>query len=95
MGNKKYLKDVGKLFSYNVNGLLATFKWWNIKRKALRLAKFTGLQHHIIPIGDKCMIVNNRWLKAYNKQSKSKITVLKLIQHAYFSTPSGKRIITK
>ena len=94
MRTRDCLKDVGKLFTYKKNSILAEFYWWNIKRKALRLARYTGLQHHIIPAGNKCIIVNNRWLKAYNKKARAKITVHKLIQQAYFSTPAnGARVI--
>jgi hypothetical protein len=89
-------KYVGVEIAYNVNSLFATFHFWRMKRRALRAWKMTGVQHHIVPAGaDKCIIVNNRWRKAYNKKAQRKIDINQLLNMAYFSTPVGKRVITK
>ena len=101
---KKWIKDrtspmrwIGKEIKYNVNSFLNFYNWWKVKRRALRAHKYTGLQHHVIPSGPTTLtIVNNRWLKWYNKNTTGKkIDIKTLLESAYFSTPIGNRVLTK
>lgn len=94
---KNPFKWVGRAMKYEVNSVLNFYYWWITKRRALRAWRYTGLQHHIVPSGKTTItIVNNRWLKWYNKQpGVKKININDLLNQAYFSTPQGKRIITK
>jgi hypothetical protein len=63
------------------------------KKKALLLHEKTGKQWHIMPIGDKAIIIDNEWRKIYNKISKRrKVNINDLLKMAYFSTPSTRTL---
>ena len=91
------MKWVGKEMKYQANSVFNSFHWWRMKRRALRAWKMTGLQHHIMPSGpDNIIIINNRWRKSYNKIVKhNKLSIIQILNMAYFSTPQGNRIIKK
>jgi len=89
---------IGRQIKYQVNSFWNFTQWRKTKRRCIRAWKYTGLQHHIVPASDSTlMIVNNRWLKWYNKQPgiQKKIDIRVLLESAYFSTPQGNRLITK
>jgi hypothetical protein len=74
--------------------LIARYKLWKLKRKAISLHKLNNKQYFIIPVNNKGKIVyslmNNDLHNAYNKQAKKmgkkQITYLELLKMAVFQT---------
>jgi len=97
MRKKERLKElIGKVIPYRVNTMMGRFDYWRLKRKALRLHKYFGKQYHIFPIDDSNVtIMDNGFRKEYNQsvQKHQRINFLKLIETAYFSTPSSIRLM--
>lgn len=60
------------------------------KRKAIKLHKLTGKRYHVVPNGSGgLMVVDNEFLKIYNKNVKGlgkQLTFQDLMKNSYFST---------
>ena len=56
-----------------------------IKRADL-LHATNGKRYHVIPIENQLVIVDNTFIKEYNKRAKKKINIADLFELAYYST---------
>jgi len=65
-----------------------------VKKLALGAHEITGLQYHIMPMGENVIIIDNNWRKVYNKlKGVKKVNINGLLRMAHFSTPSGNRML--
>ena len=82
-----------RLIIREINDILNSLSYRKHRRKADKLHKKTGKRYFVIPESDtKCIVVNNDWLKYYNRKvPKSKrLTFKELCEMAYYSTGRGK-----
>ena len=77
------------IFWYN-----STINYFNFKiarKKADKMHKLTGRRYHVIPApNNKLMVVDNSFVKVYNKKAKEiktkQIDAMDLIKMSYYST---------
>ena len=79
-----------KWIKFEINSLLNYYNFWRMKRAANKKHKITGKRYHVVPkSNDSLMIVDNTYIKFYNKAVKGKskkITINDLIRMSYYST---------
>jgi len=94
----KELKPV-KWLVFQFNSIWNHFHWKKVIKEANELHQKTGKRYYVIPTVNKCIVVNNDWLKLYNKsQKKNKqptLTHKQLTEMAYYDTGRGnlRRIV--
>ena len=90
---KKQLKKAWKWVVYQYNSLHNSIMFYFKKKEAMRKWELTGLRHWVLPTsGHKLIVVNNRYIKEYNKlvERKKQLNIYDLERMAYFATPCGK-----
>ena len=78
---------IGIKFEYN--STIKRFVLWAFKRKANRMHKLTGKRYHVLTMGKTFTVVDNSFIKFYNKEVKNKsrkIDIHDLIKMSYYST---------
>lgn len=82
----KYLKQQ---FNYLWNRI----RFWYFCNEADRMHKLTGKRYFIIPDGEKLKIVDNDYIKLYNKAAShlkcKKINIHNLLEACYYCTEMG------
>ena len=85
------MKKILQAIKFEYNSIINSFKFWKVKREANKKHKLTGKRYHVVPFDDKTLgVVDNSFIKAYNKTVKgkqNKITIDKLLKMSYYSTP--------
>ena len=87
----KLLKKLLNTLKFEFNSLLNSYNFWKAKRKAIKLHKLNGKRYHVVPASNTTLVVvNNDYIKRYNKAIKNKrkkINISDLIKMSYYSTP--------
>jgi hypothetical protein len=85
------MKKIIKNIKFEINSLINSYNFWKAKRKANKMHRLTGKRYHVVPASEtKLMVVNNDFVKEYNRLVKKKghkITIEKLLKMSYYSTP--------
>ena len=81
-------KKIKAFFVFEFNSLLNYYNFWRMKRKANKLHLMTKKRYHVVPMTEtKLMVVDNNWIKHYNKYTTGKkINIHDLIKMSYYST---------
>lgn len=67
--------------------LLGKYRLLKAKTKANSLHKMTGKRYYVIPYQKgRLIVVDNNYVKLYNKYNKSKITIERLLLMSYYHT---------
>ena len=90
----KLLNKIGQSVPYNPDAPNAKRKLERIKKDALKLHALTGSQYHIVEDESGLMIINNKWLKWYNKNCdrSRRFTHKQVLENALYSTPSQRLV---
>jgi hypothetical protein len=84
------MKAIKHFFVFYWNSLLNYINYYYLRHQANVLHKRTGKQYFIVPENKtKMMIVNNDFMRIYNKGSQKKITYQELCRMAYYTTGRG------
>lgn len=85
---KNIFKIIKESVIFEFNSLLNYYNFWRMKRKANKLHSVTKKRYHVLPISDtKLIVVDNSFLKYYNKQKGvKKINIHDLLKMSYYST---------
>jgi hypothetical protein len=90
---KKLLKSIKipfrKEIKFEYNSILNSIAFWINKREADKRHKSNGRRYHVVPAtSTRLIVVDNSYIKHYNKHSKGpKLTIVKLLEMSYYSTP--------
>ena len=88
---RKKIKILTDSIKFEYNSILNSFFFWKMKRKANKMHKLTGKRYHVVPKDNThLMVVDNSFIKRYNKAVKGKskkITIHDLLKMSYYSTP--------
>ena len=85
-------KELKEWFTLQYNSIWNTLHFKRKVKEANEMHKRTGKQYHVIPGPRKeLLIVNNEWLKKFNKAIKKgggkPISFPQLLEMSYYSTP--------
>lgn len=90
------MKKLFNFFVFEYNSLVNRIKFYYAKRKADKLHLLTGKQYHILPVGDKLMVVDNTMVNVINQRLKvtpgvnlKHIDIRGLSKMSYYSTGCG------
>jgi hypothetical protein len=84
------MKTIRKWIIYQYNSVYNWVIWTNAKNKADRMHKLTGKRYFVIPRKGGLMVVDNDFVKFYNKnikQKKDHIDIKRLLEMCYYATP--------
>ena len=88
----KKLKKLWQKIVFEIMSIYNSIYFKHMKKKALRMHQTTGKRYYIVPKSKhRLMIVDNTFVKIYNKYSAHKIDTYSLEKMAYYATPAGKR----
>lgn len=84
------MKTIKNWIIYQYNSIYNSIYLFIKKNEANRLHKLTGRRYHVVPKDNETlMVVDNRFIDAYNRAIKGKnkkITIKDLLEMSYYST---------